>query len=222
MNGINLPQEKPLVFVHIPKTAGTSFRRGIESVVGPERLLKDYGPQAPETSDVVSKSMYGSHEQPERLLDYLCDLRIAVLAGHFHIRKYFAVFGQKVLWCTFVRDPIQRVVSEYNHFRNYHGYSGTFEQFRKLPIQCNLQSALLAGVDIPNFFFVGITERYEESIRRFNHLTGWEVPVLRENTAPAKPVCQLTLQEHSELMRLNRADLVLYLECWASLDELVP
>jgi len=156
-----------------------------------------------------------------RLLEYLCDRRIAVLTGHFHVRKYFGAFGREVRWCTFVRDPIQRVISEYNHFRNHHGYSGAFEDFRRIPGNCDRQSQLLRGVDIPDYFFVGITERYEESIRDFNRLTGRDVPVLRENTAPAKPVCHLTLQEHAELMRLNRADLGLYLECWASLDERV-
>ena len=39
------------VFVHIPKTAGTSFRLGADQYFGEKMVCRDYGPKAPETSE---------------------------------------------------------------------------------------------------------------------------------------------------------------------------
>jgi len=46
-----------MLFVHIPKTAGTSFRQGMLEVFGRKALLFDYGPDAPET-DVSIRMIY--------------------------------------------------------------------------------------------------------------------------------------------------------------------
>ena len=39
-----------LLFVHIPKTAGTSFRNAAINNVGQEKVIQDYGVKANETS----------------------------------------------------------------------------------------------------------------------------------------------------------------------------
>ncbi|MEZ5582905.1 MAG: hypothetical protein R3F37_09170 [Candidatus Competibacteraceae bacterium] len=41
-------------FVHIPKTAGTSFRQEMSRIVGNERVLMDYGYRENATSEIVS------------------------------------------------------------------------------------------------------------------------------------------------------------------------
>ncbi len=46
-----------LISVHVPKTAGTSFRRFLGAAYG-RRLFFDYGPHNPMTTALVRRSMY--------------------------------------------------------------------------------------------------------------------------------------------------------------------
>ena len=48
--------------VHTPKTAGTSFREALEKHFGKSRIVRDYGPKAGETSDVVREHLYSGDE----------------------------------------------------------------------------------------------------------------------------------------------------------------
>ncbi len=47
-----------IFFVHIPKTAGTSFRLGAESYFGRERIVYDYGKGSPASTPVVVDTLY--------------------------------------------------------------------------------------------------------------------------------------------------------------------
>ena len=46
---------KPLLFVHIPKTAGTSFRKAYSSLIPAHKTYCDYGEESVETSPVIQK-----------------------------------------------------------------------------------------------------------------------------------------------------------------------
>ncbi len=46
------------VFVHVPKTAGTTFRVAVEQYLGAGAILWDYGAESPVTSPVVRQYLY--------------------------------------------------------------------------------------------------------------------------------------------------------------------
>ena len=102
------------------------------------------------------------------------------LCGHFRYRHYpFAELGVPVI--TFLRDPLERVVSWYRFAHRARGEKRTLEEFVEDERAANVQSAFLAGIELPDLAFVGIAERYEESVELFNRQTGFEVPVLDRN-----------------------------------------
>jgi Sulfotransferase family len=179
---------EPLIFVHLPKTAGTSFRYAMELTLGAERTLKDYGLESPDTSALIRESIYSDHK--ELLASQIVQQRIKFLTGHFNASRYLLILDAQVRWCTFVRHPVQRLISEYNHFVRHHAYKKSLEEFCYEPFARNRQSQLLYGLEPNDFFFIGITELYEESIAKFNRLTGLNIPCLQENVFRA----QLTKQ----------------------------
>lgn len=100
-----------LYFVHIPKTAGTSFGQELRRRLQPNlRLSLDYGPDA--------KPM---HEQRSLVVDEFLgqadrdDIRFA--SGHIPFRycRKIAKERPNTHFVTFLRDPIDRIVSDYRY-----------------------------------------------------------------------------------------------------------
>ena len=52
----------PWVFIHIPKTAGTSFRVAAENHLGKGRTVRDYGSKAPYTSPLTESQYYTTQD----------------------------------------------------------------------------------------------------------------------------------------------------------------
>jgi tetratricopeptide (TPR) repeat protein len=175
-NQINL---EAIVFIHIPKTAGTSFRIAANHQFGTQVIIQDYGNKSPETSKIVFDTVYANKE--DLLLSELVNNKIEFFTGHFPVNKYLNLLGTKVRWCTFLREPIQRVISEYNHFVKHRNYDKSLEEFCKVPRNYNLQSRLLAGLQLEDLYFVGITELYEGSLELFNQISGLKLPCLQLN-----------------------------------------
>jgi hypothetical protein len=91
---------KSLIFLHIPKAAGTSLHRII-------------GRQYPQPSifSIDGADVYGSIEEFKGLSESQ-RARIACLKGHmpFGLHRYLP---QPCAYITFLRDPIDRIVSHY-------------------------------------------------------------------------------------------------------------
>lgn len=88
-----------VVFVHIPKTAGTTIRSLLKAA-----LPKSYDIDGP---DDLRRFI----ELPQAQRD-----AFDLIAGHmpYGIHQYLTV---KARYVTFLRDPVERVVSSYYHFR---------------------------------------------------------------------------------------------------------
>lgn len=150
-------------FVHIPKTAGTSFRDAIEMDY---EVLADYGAKSQNTSNVVLDNVYGNGSVYYFKLLYK-EKKNCWLCGHIPLQKYIDFVPiQKVV--SFVREPIEQVVSHYNHFVSYSDYDGNIEKFVDRPGAFNIQSRTLSAVPISLIGYVGITERFEESLDIIN------------------------------------------------------
>ena len=165
---------KHILFVHIPKTAGTSFRIAAEEYFGKENTFYDYSPKAEETSKEVIDCIYDIND-PYKLYSKLSKLDHSFLSGHFPTAKY-AVLYDTLNVVSFVRDPIEQIISHYNHLKNHNRYEKNLIDFVKEPRFRDLQSRNLAGKPICLYGFLGITEEYNVSIDLFNALYDTNLP----------------------------------------------
>lgn len=197
------------VFVHIPKTAGTSFRKGLEQTIGRASIFYDYGLGSKAKNQEVIHFLY--EQEPPDFLGFRSELdnyHDAVLCGHFQAKKYFPyfTFGQMG---AFFRDPVDRTISEYLHFKRVNGYTGNIEEFCENPIFQDRQNFFMDGVDINSLGFIGITEKYEESLALFKQQTGIEVPYLGLNKAESYPD-EITDSVYEYVRQFNAKDIELY------------
>lgn len=209
------------LFVHIPKTAGTSFRLGVEAAFGADRVVYDYGRQAPATSDVIQRHVYGELDL-DALRAHLVEQRVALLGGHVIYPRYAKLFAPSRV-ITFVREPVGRVVSEFEHARRLQGYQGTLLEFASIQRNRNLQASMMVRLGLRQLAAVGVTERYAESLWLIEQRIGWAVPELVRNLNPARLVpagsYDLTDEEERQLRLWNSADADLYRRAGALLDQ---
>jgi hypothetical protein len=183
-----MPTPRVFGFIHVPKTAGTSFLSGLEARC--RRVHRDYasGPSSP----LVRAVLYEHPTEPlsearatllrKLIADAASDASEPVfLCGHFGYRQYpFSELGVPVI--TFLREPLERVLSIYAHRRRAHGERRPLRQFvLDGHPAANHQSKMLEGVALDELAFVGITERYEESVVLFNRQSGLDIPALVRN-----------------------------------------
>lgn len=169
----------PDLFLHIPKTGGTTFNTALKWVYGPKNChtIREDRAMNPERwfeatsrAELENFSLVSGHF-PFGLGDYL-------KTGH----RYF----------TILRDPVPRTISRYYQWKLGYPKSkaaqmslATFGESR----QCNLQTGMISGKDVskdPNqalhlakkrlledFAAFGITERYDESLILIRRNMGW-------------------------------------------------
>lgn len=172
-----------IVSIHIPKTAGTSFREGLKRQFG-RRLLTDYGDRP--LSDSISdrwrrlKTLMKVRSRADDLV-----ANYDAVHGHFIATKYFPL-GDRAVFCAFFRDPVERVVSHYRHvLRNpnpdnpvwaHGGPTGmTLGQYASLPRQQRVYALFTSGLPMDRFTFVGLTEEYKTSLDLFQAIFGVDI-----------------------------------------------
>jgi hypothetical protein len=189
-----------LVFVHIPKTAGTTLRGVIlwKYRHQEDRVIQLYG-------DQPSKEL-------QRIPDEVRD-RARMVIGHFSygIHEYFP---QECAYMTILRDPLERVLASFRWMirRPGHPYYDPWsrdwglEAFVSNPEQKaaveNGQTRLIAGVEsedvdvsevhlrrakrnLEHFVLAGLTERFDESLLLLHKNLGWRYPFyVTRNTSP--------------------------------------
>ncbi len=198
------------VFVHVPKTAGTSFRQAMENHFGAEAMAYDYGHRSPVTSALVRKHVY---EQPdfERFVAAVADSPVRIICSHFPADKYGDRFGpDRTL--IMLRDPIQRLVSEYQHFVRVHKYDRGFPAFHNTPEYVNRQLAFGGAIPLSDYAFVGLAEHYDASLAMANRLFAWQLEPLAFNLG--RPTLAASYELDPELdqdvRRVNADDITFY------------
>ncbi len=195
-----------IVFVHIPKTAGSSFRLAAERHYGPEALLFDYGPEAAQTSPLVKHWIY-VRQEPEGFREAVASGPYRFLSGHFNREKYADLPGARLV--TWMREPVDRLWSSYRHWRRHQGFTGSFSDFLDQPRRQNQQARIL-GDRLDGLSFVGLTERYASDLEVFNAAFGAQLWMLRANEAPSDPTTGPSDEEVARARALNDRDLALY------------
>jgi len=170
---------KHILFIHIPKTAGTSFRLAAQKEFSEDNTFYDYGPLVPATSNSILKYVYEEKDMYSLFLEFKKHERL-FLCGHFPVAKYMQFFDTlNVL--TFFRDPVEQVLSHYRHYVRLAGYKRDIVTFIKDKRFKNRQSKALIGKPIELFGFIGLTERYDKSIELINYYYGLNIESMSIN-----------------------------------------
>lgn len=127
---LNYDPDHPLIFIHTPKTAGTSVKVLFQQWFG-EGLLPHYYKEAA-CEMPVRHDIFALHTRE----------RPVVVYGHFNRRRHFGLedYYPEARQCiTLLRDPLDRMVSNYFYLKKVaHGWKKHTE-----PLDAELESFLL-------------------------------------------------------------------------------
>lgn len=214
-------RSEKLIFLHIPKTAGTSLRTLISEAYPGEECLLLYSQFEPEVFAAIQQALPKSK----------------VLYGHvcYGVHETLGISGRYV---TFLRHPIDRVLSFYSHNAREPGmyWYGEIQNGlslqemveRELTIETNnhitriltgyapsqiLDDEAVLAQAIANlerhFCFVGLSEHLEMGVQTLKTAFNWQIgkiPRLNINPHPVT-IDAATL---ATLEKYNRLDLLLY------------
>src|SRR5581483_951873 len=212
-----------LIFLHIPKTAGTTLNRIIEWQYSP--------------FEIFTMDPYRIRATPERLerLPEGRRRRLRMVRGHM-LYGVHKCLPQPATYFTILRDPVARVLSAYYfvlrrplnplHRKVKTERLGIEDFVRLFPERNNLQCKLIAGVrDAPiggeqlldmakehlanSFSVVGVSEQFEESLILMATTFDWQIPFYKNckvsKTRPKiDPATKELIADH------NRLDVELY------------
>jgi hypothetical protein len=217
-----------IISIHVPKCAGTSFRNVLQKIFG-RRLWSNYG-------TVFTR---------EQARPDLVPVNTVCIHGHFFADAFSDLYPQARL-ITWIRHPVERVLSNYHFFRRHpevndgccqalHQRKLSVREFADLDWMRNETTRYLAGRPLSDFDFVGVTERFSDSLGVFESEFGLRPPAVRttpgwpgsqgrripwENSNPERtsPVYPLSPEDHAYILRRNLADYHLYEEAVQRLE----
>ena len=210
------PCEVELLSVHIPKTAGTSFRLMLIDAYGKEAVAQfDYKAN-------INKATLNGQDYLEASLPK----HYRVFHGHFKPKDIYAKFKMDptIPMITWLRNPVEQVLS------NYYYQVQLFEELVEKnnvdisPIQRNLlefagnpqirnrSSRQLEGKPIDDFFYVGIVEQFEQDVKELSALLGWkQVKIYQENITKKQRIAKnITDEVRAQIAEWNQIDMELY------------
>ena len=164
-----------IIFLHIPKTAGSNIRLALEEQLSLDDYCLDYSDPIMSKPKAVRWIQALYHSRKTRLIDK------KIVCGHFLAAKYCrnnlheSVKRDRDFYVTFLREPLQRAVSHYYYWqryptphhklwKKYNKQGWDMEKFLLSSEMTNYQSQFLWRLSIDAFDFIGITEKFHESM----------------------------------------------------------
>jgi len=202
-------RERLIGFMHIPKTAGTTLNAMLAEQFLPEQryevMMRGMNWRVPGRR-LLARPLI-SFSKLRRLRAALATRRdVRLLHGHFDL-SIRGLFPGDIRLFTFLRDPLERAISHYFHYRRrsddaIHPLAmrsslvewvrarGLVEmdngQTRRLAGMMNVRCGALtraalelAKSNLAKFAVVGLTERFDESLLLLHRAFGWPLRRLR-------------------------------------------
>lgn len=189
-----------IVFIHIERSGGTTFNKSM--------LSNSIGVMAAQNKKIID--LVADRKRKENIVvDFtVTDLQqllfmypfIRMIGGH-HTRvyeDYGKTLNRDCFFFTFVRNPIDRYLSHFNYQRIAMGIDWSIQEFVNNSRFNNWQTYRIAGeknfmkaLDYVNnrFDFIGITEKYDESLLILKQLIGknsFNIHYKKENSIISK------------------------------------
>jgi hypothetical protein len=225
-NGSAVVQDETLIFLHIPKTAGTTLNRIIDRQYSPFRIYTTHGGRV-EWSIERLKNFSEARRR-----------RYQVIRGHMSFGAH-SYLTQPSTYITMLREPVDRVMSAYYYIfrRPKHPLYGqvvqqkySLQQYLEItPHRANFQCKLLAGIDqdsecpvdcldtakqnlLKYFRVVGLSERFDESLALMKIAFAWDIPFYSNyNVTTSKPKRKQLDPATVELVqKYNQLDVEIY------------
>ena len=216
--------EKNLIFLHIPKCAGTTFHRILERIYEGEKgfLLEKVGEKH-------------THEQFAELTDSELE-SLSLVRGHLEYGFHKNLPGSW-RYITFLRDPVKRVESFYRYVStspNHELYEWIHQEqvsLERFVIETNRKDVhevavrWLSGIEAEpeemlakalenidrHFSVVGLVERFDESLVLMQRKFNWPIPHYEvRNQTISGSLDRTGDKVWNEILKRNRADIELY------------
>jgi hypothetical protein len=198
--------------VHIPKTGGTSFRKAFEVLVGSSNVYYDYSGDSIITSDVIKQLKYINEDPYSFNTSEIADKDLALICGHVNIVDYANLILPENIF-TFIRNPVERVISHYQHSQRKRTYTGSLSNFCQQERFRNIQHKMLNGYPLGAIGFIGITEEFNKSLEQLQNKYNLTLPTLKLNKNTDKSINEQYIVDPetiSLIKSMNQLDLILY------------
>jgi SAM-dependent methyltransferase len=202
-----------IISVHVPKTAGTTFKKVLQQVYAEEEIFFDYPHRGKLRNRMLTQN----------------SANVKVIHGHFPANKYDVKFpkARKIIW---LRNPIIRLISHYFFWKSWQvlisdeGDMGAANlniiDFAERPEMRNtLAENYLKNQSLADFYFVGLQEFFQEDVTQLSKMLNWpqvESEPKNKNPYPEYDALLKELLSQKEVVdkitTLNKEDIELYRE----------
>ncbi len=216
-NVVRIKNNFKLISIHIPKTAGTSLYKILGDAYGQNKIARvDYKP--PLKKLFLNEKEFKGDEFPKH---------IEVIHGHINpkmLEKYF-VLDDKVKKITFLRDPVERIISDYYYLRQIIDQNYNFDpynpkilnrmiksliEFAGMEKEKNRMSKFLGKGRLNEMFFVGTTENFAQDTQKLAKLLNWNSYKLVEENKTRNKSNDIPPDIFEKIKVLNEKDVELY------------
>ena len=208
-----------LVSLHIPKTAGTSFRNSLKTIygeAGAQRL--DIFPKP--RNVFVEELPFTGKKLPNEM---------EVIHGHFHLDHLFEQFKieKDIPIITWMRDPVERVISNYYYLEKrlkeeldeaskglniLEKMQRNLMEYARADVNRNVQARYIANFPLSDFKFIGIVEYYESELNRLQQSMQWDQITHQKVNVTGIQRAPISTAWTNEIKALNHEDVALYQE----------